>query len=71
MLVELTPDEGRFLLGMLTEQLAELRILIASTNEGSCKSELTREQIRLERIIHRLSSAQDLVLPSQTHPGPE
>lgn len=57
MLVEFTPDEGRFLLGMLNEQLAELRILIANTTDGTCKTELTREQIRLERIIYRLSSA--------------
>jgi hypothetical protein len=61
MLVELTPDEGRYLLGMLNEQLTDLRVEIQKTAEGTYRAELQREQIRLERIIHRVSSAVDTI----------
>jgi hypothetical protein len=59
MLVELTPDECRFLLGLLNEQLGEVRTQIHNSEDEHCVQELKGEEIRLERIVHRLTAAHE------------
>jgi len=61
MLVELTPDECRFLLGFLNECVGELRDALRQPEEATVLHELKREEIKLSRIVRRLESAQEHV----------
>ena len=62
MLLELTPDECRFLRGMLNEQFAEVRAEISRTDDDEYVQELKRDEIRLGRIIHRLTAETEFEL---------
>lgn len=61
MLVELTPDECRFLVGFLNECLGELRAALREPDEGNARHEIKKEEIKISRIVRRLESAQDKV----------